>query len=128
MAETTINIQGKDVIMRYCAATETGFEQMRGRSVDVFIPKQTDGQVAPPEATTQDYIALAYAAIIAAYARKGEDEEPPVNFNTVLYDCTPDEIMLLMRTVLDLRKQWYNLSSIIQPDNTDTESEDSEKN
>lgn len=124
MAERIITIQEKEVAMRYCAATETGFEQIRGNTVDVFIPRQENGEVIPPTATTQDYVALAYAAIIAAYARKGTDA--PVDFDTILYECNPTEIMLLMRTVMELRNEWYQLPSAIKPETTKTE--DEEKN
>lgn len=102
ITEKTIKIQGKDVTLRYCAAAETGFEQLRpGRTCDVFV-KHGDADVA---ATTEDYIALALAAIIAAYARRGE--ESPVSSDTILYDCTPGEVQELLLAVMELRNKWY---------------------
>ena len=80
--------------MRYCAATETGFESLSGRKIDVFTSTptewDTDGnptKLDPPTATTQDYLTLAVAAIVAAYARN--NEEPPVKSEDILYDATP---------------------------------------
>ena len=36
--EKTINICGMDVRMRYCAAAETGYETLSGKSAAVFAP------------------------------------------------------------------------------------------
>ena len=71
--EKTIKICGKDVIMRYCAGAETGYEILSGKSSDVFVPtvaeRDKNGKPIkfdPPKAMTDDYIKLATAAIIAA--------------------------------------------------------------
>ena len=111
--EKTITICGKEVTMRYCAAAETGYESLTpGKTSNVFSPtpsKDEDGNptVLPPEATTSDYIHLALAAIIAAYASKGEDA--PITAEEILYEATPEEVVTLITTVVQLRNEWYTV-------------------
>ena len=121
IAEKTIQICGKDVRMRYCAATETGFESLSGKNVNVFTSTPTefdkDGKptkFGPPVATTQDYLTLAVAAIVAAYARN--EEEPPVKSEDILYDATPQEVSNLLTTVVMLRVEWYKVPEVVNTD------------
>ena len=79
----TITLCGKKVKIMYCAATETGYETIAGKSSQVFLStvleRDENGNVTksePPAATLDDYIKLALAGIIAAYA--SEDKEPPI--------------------------------------------------
>lgn len=110
-AEKTITILGKEVRMLYCAATETGYEQLSGQTSAVFIP--TDGN--PPAAKAEDYIKLAFAGIIAAYTSRGDDE--PISINDILYEATPDDISTLINTIVELRLQWYNVPAVMQKEN-----------
>ena len=110
-----------DVRMRYCAAAEQGFETLSGKRMDVFSPTPTefgkDGKPTkfdPPVATTQDYLTLAVAAIVAAYARN--NEEPPVKSEDILYDATPQEVSNLLTTVVMLRVEWYKVPDVVKPD------------
>ena len=121
--EKTITIQGKDVRMRYCAATETGFTSISGRDASVFSARQLyndkgekDG-IAPPEATTEDYLTLALAAIVAAYARTGDTA--PVTSDDILYDFTPAEVQLLIATVVELQLEWYRVPEGIKQEAND---------
>ena len=114
----TITICGKQVELLYCAATETGYESLSGRSCEVFIPEITQdkkGNTKPlMHATTRDYIQLAVAAVIAAYTRKGEDA--PVTADDILYNATSQEVTKLITTVIELRNAWYQISSVIKPE------------
>ena len=70
-----IEILGREIEMIYCAASETGFEDLAGKGADIFnpIPVYENGDVKellPPPATTKDYIYLAIACIVAAAAMK----------------------------------------------------------
>jgi hypothetical protein len=116
--ERTITIRDKEVKMRYCAATETGFESLSKNKIEVFTPTVSeydeDGKpvkIEPPAATSDDYIKLALAAIVAAYART--EEEPPITADDILYDATPQEVTLLLTTVIQLRAEWYQLPASI---------------
>ena len=95
ISEKTIQICGKDVQMRYCAAAETGYERLSGQSSDIFVPeveRDDEGNITnvKQRAKADDYIKLALAAIIAAYARN--NEESPVTAEEILYDAAPDEV------------------------------------
>ena len=110
-----------DVRMRYCAAAEQGFETLSGKRMDVFSPTPTefdkDGKPTkfdPPVATTQDYLTLAVAAIVAAYARN--NEEPPVTSEDIIYDASPATITEIITTVITLRIQWYEVPDAVQPE------------
>ena len=89
IAEKTITICGKEVQMRYCAASETGYEMLSGKSSDVFAPtiveKNDKGEIVkmePPKATFDDYIKLAIASIIATYERN--EQEVPITATLLL--------------------------------------------
>lgn len=124
ISEKTITICGKEVKMRYCAAAETGYEALTGKPSTVFSPiveeYGEDGKptkVKPPVATTDDYLKLAIAAIVAAYARK--DEEAPITAEEILYDATPKEITELLTCVVTLRNQWYSIPDVVPATETD---------
>ena len=121
IAEKTITICGKEVRMRDCAAAETGFESLSGKRIDVFsgTPTEWDAEgkptkFDPPAATTQDYLTLAVAAIVAAYSRN--DEEPLVTSEDILYDASPQEVTNLLTTVVLLRVEWYKVPDVVKSD------------
>ena len=123
MAERTIKIGNQDVRMMYCTASETGYENMTGKSVEVFMVRtmyDDDGKqigCEPPLATLSDYITLAMASIVAAYAAK--DQEPPINSNYVLFEATAEEAKLLVDTVAELRAEWYHIPDVVKTDKQD---------
>ena len=132
-----------EVRLRYCTATETGFETMSGgKNVSVFNPQVKTNEsgrleiVEPAKATTNDYIMLAMAAIVASYARN--NEEPPVKAEDILYDAKPSEVENLLKTVMLMRAEWYStpkaVDDLIEQDkrnaqeNGEKPKEDAEKN
>ena len=123
MAERTIKIGNQDVRMMYCTASETGYEKMTGKSVEVFMVRtmyNDDGKqigFEPPLATLSDYITLAMASIVAAYAAK--DQEPPINSNYVLFEATAEEAKMLVDTVVELRAEWYHIPDVVKTDKQD---------
>lgn len=123
MAERTLKIGNQDVRMMYCTASETGYENMSGKSVEVFMVRtmyDDDGKqigFEPPLATLSDYITLAMASIVAAYAAK--DQEPPINSNYVLFEATAEEAKLLVDTVAELRAEWYHIPDVVKTDKQD---------
>ena len=99
--EKTITICGKEVKMRYCAATENGFELMSGKKI-----YEIDFQ------SQEDLTRLALAAIIAAYERN--KEEAPIESKDILYDATPTEIVELFKATLELRAAWYDIPIVLK--------------
>ena len=125
--EKSIQICGKTVLMRYCAATETGYEKISGKSSAIFVPeieKDEEGNIKEVKrnATTEDFIILAVAAIIAAYQRK--HETAPVTADDIIYEANPEEVAELIKTVIELRNEWYNIPSVV---NTNVNMTDNEK-
>lgn len=114
--------------MLYCAATETGYESISGQSCEIFIPEISKDKKGKEQirmrATTRDYIQLAVAAVIAAYTRKGEDA--PVTADDILYNATSQEVTKLITTVIELRNAWYQVPSVIKPED-DTQKDQKEE-
>ena len=125
--EQTITFCGKKISLRYCAATETGFERITGKSATVFLPTQgepdKDGKptYGPPTATTEDYIALGISAAIASRSKAGE--KPQVNMDDALFDAGPEEVKNLITTTLNLRNDWYAMPDVVKPEQ-DTEGDE----
>ena len=101
IAEKKITICGHDVRLRYCAAAETGYEQLSGKSIaEINFNSQ------------EDLIRLSLAAIIAAYMSNGE--ESPVTSNDILFDAKPNELLELFTAVISLRAEWYGVSAVVK--------------
>ena len=119
MTEKTINILGKDVRMAYCAATETGFERLAGKSIN-----DIDFNLM------NDLVTLAIAGIVAAYTYT--DEEPPVTSTEVLYEATPDEAKTIIKTIIELRAEWYGVPTVVEKELSEEsngdDADDTEKN
>lgn len=118
MTEKIITINGQQVIMCYCAATENGYEQISEKSISVFVPtfgKDEEGNTVvtePAKATIGDFVALGYAAIVAAYAKR--KEQAPVSIEYILYEATPEERNELLETIVELRTEWYQLTKVVE--------------
>ena len=119
--EKTINICGQELQIRYCAASETGYEKITGKSATVFAPtvkefdeKGKPKEVLPPEANTEDFIVLGYSSIAAAYMKR--DGKCPIELADVLCDAQPEEVKNLIKTVIDLRNEWYKVPEIAAKD------------
>lgn len=99
--EKSITICGKEVKLRYCAATETGFEMNAKKSIaDIDFNSQ------------EDLLRLSVAAIIAAYQRDGQ--EAPISDKDILFDAKPAEIIELFKAVFELRAAWYNVPIVLE--------------
>ena len=113
--EKTITLCGKEVKMRYCAATETGYEQMSGKSIgDIDFTKQ------------EDLIRLSLSAILAAYLR--ENVDAPVTGTDILSDAKPKELIEMFTVLLELRAAWYEVPAVVKPEMEETEGDKQEKN
>ena len=100
MKEKTITIQGTEVTLCYCAATENGFEDLSGKNIyDIDFKSQ------------RDLFNLSLSAIVAHYAKKGV--QPPISSDTLLYETTPKEMSDLIATTLELRMAWYGIPKVV---------------
>lgn len=117
--EKTITICGKEVKLLYCAATENGYEELSdGKSISVFLPtlgKDKNGETIitePAKANIGDFVKLAIAGIISAYAR--DKKEMPVTMNEILYNSTPTERNELITAIVTLRNEWYGVPKVLE--------------
>lgn len=101
MTEKTITLCGKDVKLLYCAAAENAFEEFSGKSIAQL---RID--------TQQDLLHLALGCIVAAYSHDGQDA--PLSSKELLYDATPQELTGLFLTVINMRNDWYGVTSIVE--------------
>ena len=100
MTTKEITLCGQQVKLIYCAASENGFEDLSGKSInDLDFTK------------SKDIMNLSLACIVAAYT--AEDKEPPVKSEDILYRATSKELTDLYRTVINLRAEWYNVPAIV---------------
>ena len=118
----TITLCGQEVGIGYCAATETGYETMSGQSISVFYPQGDE----PPKATTEDYIRLAIAGIIAYYARWGG--EAPIDLKNLIYDASPADITTMLTAIVELRNEWYQVPAVVEPEPAAETEEEPKKN
>ena len=118
--EKTITICGKEVSMIYCAATENGYEDLSNKSIGVFVPefgKDEEGNdiiTKQAEAHIGDFVMLAIAGIIAYYAKNKQDV--PVKTEEIIYESRPAERNELVKTIVELRSEWYKVPSVVKPD------------
>ena len=117
MKEREITICGKQVKMIYCTATENAFEEITEKSISVFVPKfgkDDEGKdiiTKPAEAKIGDYVSLAIAGIVAAYAKDKKDT--PISTEYVLYNCPPTERNDMIVAIAELRNEWYSIPKVV---------------
>ena len=122
MTTKEITLCGQQVKLIYCAASENGFEDLSGKSInDLDFTK------------SKDIMNLSLACIVAAYT--AEDKEPPIKSEEILYRATSKELTDLYLTVINLRAEWYNVPAIVAEQMnkeaesmTDAEKEEAAKN
>ena len=116
--QKTITLCGRHVEMIYCSATENGYEDLSGKSIQVFVPtygKDADGNdiiVAPAEAKIGDYVTLAIAGIMAAYAQKEQDA--PVGPKDILFKINGKERNEMITSIIELRNKWYDIPAVVK--------------
>lgn len=95
MTEKTIKIAGVEVGVKYCFATEIGFRDLSGESIDKF------------DATNPSHVtALIMAAIVAYYQSRSEDS--PIDTEKIMYEAKPKELIEVMTAIFNLRNTWYS--------------------
>lgn len=131
MTEKTITICGQQVKMRYCAATEIGYEKLSDKSSAIFVPeviKDENGTITDVKqnATLSDFVQLAIAGIIAAY--DSENDDAPVTAKQILNEAAGNEVSKMVTTIVELRNDWYNVPNVAVTNDYVEEQEEKEKN
>lgn len=96
MSKEKITINGKEVGVAYCYATEIAFTRYTGVSVDEFDTKNPEHHI---------YIIL--AAIMAYNGAEGLDTT--IRDTDLMYNARPAEIIEALRVIFELRAEWYAL-------------------
>ena len=126
------NIGQAEVRLLYCAASETNFQAISGKTMEVFSPefeKNDEGKYvvkALPTATDMDYIQLAMGCIAAAYDCDGE--ESPVKVEDLLFQASREELTALVETVLRMRNDWLQVPATVSPEIKDVKGKGKRKN
>ena len=131
MTEKTITICGQQVKMRYCAATEIGYEKLSDKSSAIFVPeviKDENGTITDVKqnATLSDFVQLAIAGIIAAY--DSENDDAPVTAKQILNEAAGNEVSNMVTTIVELRNDWYSVPNVAVTNDYVEEQEEKEKN
>ena len=90
---------------------------MSGKEISVFVPTfKTDenGQQVIdqlPEATNEDYLYLALSGIVAADTYY--DRDATITSKEILYEAKPAERNELVKTIIELRREWYDIPKIV---------------
>ena len=131
MTEKTITICGQQVKMRYCAATEIGYEKLSDKSSAIFVPevmKDENGTITDVKqnATLSDFVQLAIAGIIAAY--DSENDDAPVTAKQILNEAAGNEVSKMVTTIVELRNDWYSVPNVAVTNDYVEEQEEKEKN
>lgn len=96
MNKEKITINGKEVGVAYCYATEIAFTKYTGVSVDEFDTKNPEHHI---------YIIL---AAIMAY-NESQGKKAPVKDTDLMYNARPADIIEALRVIFELRNEWYKL-------------------
>lgn len=130
MTEKTITICGQQVKMRYCAATEIGYEKLSDKSSAIFVPeviKDENGTITDVKqnATLSDFVQLAIAGIIAAY--DSENDDAPVTAKQILNEAAGNEVSKMVTTIVELRNDWYSVPNVAVTNDDVEDDEDEEQ-
>ena len=110
MKSKTITIQGKEVTLGYCNATEIGYKLLTGEDVYVYF---TDAIKAIQEERMPDIQKTIYM-IIAAIKAYSEytGEEAAITDRELMYDADQIEIGTALGTIIQLRSEFYHLPTV----------------
>ena len=115
MSKSQITINGQEVGVAYCYATEIAFTRYTGVSVDEFDTKNPEHHI---------YIII--AAIIAYYESQGK--KAPVKDTDLMYNARPAEIIEALRVIFELRNAWYKVPAGDIAESKPEKEEDKAKN
>lgn len=125
MKSKTITIQGKDVTLGYCHATEIGFKLLSDEDVNVFMAEAVQCMKEEKMPDIRKTIYFIIAAINAYCEWKGV--QPAITDRDLMYESTPIEIGTAFGTILSLRSEFYAMPSGEPVDDND-ENQPEEKN
>ena len=115
METKTITINGKEVTLCYCYATEINFAKLTdGENASIFIQetaKKVDA-LSKGDATAQPDIEKCIYLILAAaiaYSKSIGEKEPPITDEDLLFSNSPTELYEAVGAVILLYGSFYKL-------------------
>jgi len=115
MKTKEITICGKQVTLAYCYATEIAFRNFTGVPIDEFDPKNPEQAIYLLLASIQSYCLA-------------NDTKPIIQDTDLMYNAKSAELIEAVKTVFELRKEWYNLPAGEADIDKQEEKEGEEKN
>ena len=107
MKSKTITIQGKDVTLGYCNATEIGYKLLTREDVYVYFTEAIKAIQEERMPDIQKTIYMIIAAIKAYSEYTGE--AAAITDRELMYEADQIEIGLALGTILQLRSEFYHL-------------------
>lgn len=96
MKTAKIKIAGVECGAAYCYATEIAFHNYTDVNIEDF------------DATNPEHVVYLIIAAVFAYYQ-GTSEELPITDNDVIIKASPTEITEAVKTIVELRVDWYKL-------------------
>lgn len=96
MEKGTIILNGVSYGCCYCYATEIDFRKFAGENIDNM------------DAGNPEHITYMILSSVMSYY-KGKGEECPLTSDTLIYETQPNELVEAAKTIIRLRKDWYEL-------------------
>lgn len=110
MKSKTITIQGKEVTLGYCNATEIGYKLLTGEDVYVYFTEAIKAIQEERMPDIQKTIYMIIAAIKAYSEYTGE--EAAITDRELMYDADQIEIGTALGTIIQLRSEFYHLPTV----------------
>lgn len=107
MNTKTIEINGKQVTLGYCYATEIAFQTLAEENIQTFLQAVVQAVDQKQMPDTRKSIFLILAAISSYYESKGEPL--PIKDKDLMYNTDPQTLGIALGTVISLWAEFYKI-------------------
>ena len=107
METKTITINGKQVTLGYCYATEIAFQTLAEENIQTFLQAAVQAVDKKQMPDIRKSIFLILASISSYYESKGEPF--PIEDKDLMYSTDPETLGLALGTVISLWAKFYKI-------------------
>lgn len=107
MNTKTIEINGKQVTLGYCYATEIGFQTLAEENIQAFLQSAVQAVSQQQMLDIRKSIFLILASISSYYESQGEPL--PIEDKDLMYNTDPQTLGLALGTVISLWAEFYKV-------------------
>lgn len=107
MNTKTIEINGKQVTLGYCYATEIAFQTLAEENIQTFLQAAVEAVDRQQMPDIRKSIFLILAAISSYYESRGE--QLPIEDKDLMYNTDPQTFSLALGTVISLWAEFYKV-------------------